>query len=139
MLFRSGMMVGRFIGAAVLSKFKARNILSFCLIAGAVCVGLSLVLPGMAGIYAILAAGLFHSVMWPLIFNLGLQELGPHTKAASGIINIGVVGAALLTPLMGVVVDSYGVAIAICMMFIYYLYEIWFCWKGSKVGLPKGI
>ncbi|MCD8235631.1 MAG: glucose/galactose MFS transporter [Prevotellaceae bacterium] len=132
-----GMMVGRFIGAAVLSKFQPRHILTACLIGGAACVGVSFALSGMAAVWALLAAGLFHSVMWPLVFNLGLQELGPHTKAASGIINLGVVGAATLTPLMGMVVDnpSLGVGIAICMMFIYYLYVVWFCWVGSKVGL----
>ena len=132
-----GMMVGRFIGAGVLSKFKPRTLLSVCLICGAICVGLSFVLTGMAGVYAMLAAGLFHSVMWPLIFNLGLQKLGPHTKAASGIINMGVIGAATLTPIMGLVVDNpaYGVGAAIGMMFIYYIYVMWFCWKGSKVGI----
>jgi FHS family L-fucose permease-like MFS transporter len=132
-----GMMVGRFIGAAVLSKFQPRVLLTFCLAGGAICVGTSFLLSGMASVFCMLAAGLFHSVMWPLVFNLGLQELGPHTKAASGIINLGVVGAATLTPLMGLVVDtpSLGVGVAICMMFIYYLYVAWFCWKGSKVGL----
>ena len=132
-----GMMVGRFVGAGLLSKFKPRSILSTCLICGAICVGVSFLLSGKAAVFAMLAAGLFHSVMWPLIFNLGLQELGPHTKSASGIINLGVVGAAILTPIMGVVVDnpSLGVGVAIAMMFIYYIYEIWFCWKGSKVGL----
>jgi len=134
-LYWGGMMVGRFVGAAVLSKLEPRKILSVCLILGAVCVGLSFILPGQAGIYAALASGLFHSVMWPLIFNLGLQELGPHTKAASGVINLGVIGAALLTPLMGFLVDNIGILIAVAMMFIYYLYVIWFCWRGSKVGL----
>ncbi len=138
-LYWGGMMVGRFVGAAILSKFKPRALLSGCLIGGAVCVGLSFVLPGMAGVYVMLAAGLFHSVMWPLIFNLGLQELGPHTKAASGIINMGVIGAATLTPLMGVVVDnpSLGVGAAICMMFIYYAYVMWFNLFGSRIGLKK--
>lgn len=136
-LYWGGMMVGRFIGAAILSKFQPRPLLTTCLVAGAVCVGLSLVLPGMAGVYAMLAAGLFHSVMWPLIFNLGLQELGPHTKAASGIINTGVIGAATLMPVLGFVVDNAGVNIAICCMFIFYLYIIWFCNKGSKIGLSK--
>lgn len=136
-LYWGGMMVGRFIGAAILSKYQPRVLLTVCLFGGAACVGLSFILPGMAGVYAMLAAGLFHSVMWPLIFNLGLQELGPHTKAASGIINMGVIGAATLMPLMGIVVDNpaLGVGAAICMMFIYYLYIIWFCWKGSRVGL----
>jgi FHS family L-fucose permease-like MFS transporter len=136
-LYWGGMMVGRFIGAGILSKFQPRTLLSVCLIAGAVCVGLSFFLNGFASVYAMLAAGLFHSVMWPLVFNLGLQDLGPHTKAASGIINLGVVGAAILTPLMGLVVDNpaLGVGTAICMMFIYYAYVMWFCWKGSRVGL----
>ena len=134
-LYWAGMMVGRFIGAVILGKYQPRAILSFCIIGGACCVGLSFAVSGMASVYFMLAAGLFHSVMWPLVFNLGLQELGPHTKAASGIINLGVVGAATLTPLMGLVVDSKGVGLAICMMFVYYLYVMWFCWKGSKVGL----
>ena len=136
-LYWSGMMVGRFIGAAVLGKFQPRVILTFCLAGGAICVGVSFLLTGMASVYCMLAAGLFHSVMWPLIFNLGLQELGPHTKSASGIINLGVVGAATLTPIMGIVVDnpSLGVGYAIAMMFIYYIYVLWFCWKGSRIGL----
>ena len=136
-LYWAGMMIGRFVGAAILGKYQPRAILSVCIVGGACCVGLSFLVSGMASVYAMLAAGLFHSVMWPLVFNLGLQELGPHTKAASGIINLGVVGAATLTPLMGAVVDnpSLGVGVAISMMFIYYLYVIWFCWKGSKVGL----
>ncbi|MDE7379147.1 MAG: glucose/galactose MFS transporter [Paraprevotella sp.] len=136
-VYWGGMMVGRFIGAGILSKFQPRVLLSACLLGGAACVGISFFLSGAAAVYAMLAAGLFHSVMWPLVFNLGLQELGPHTKAASGIINLGVVGAATLTPLMGMVVDnpSLGVGAAICMMFIYYIYVMWFCWKGSKVGL----
>lgn len=138
-LYWGGMMVGRFVGAGVLNKFEPRRILSVCLILGAVCVAVSFALSGMAAVYAMLAAGLFHSVMWPLIFNLGLQELGPHTKAASGIINLGVVGAATLPLLMGRVVDNpaLGVGVAIAMMFIYYLYIFWFCNWGSKIGLSK--
>ncbi|MDD4533061.1 MAG: MFS transporter [Prevotella sp.] len=132
-----GMMVGRFAGAAILAKFDPRKLLTACLLLGAICIGLSIVLPGMIGIYAMLAAGLFHSVMWPLIFNLGLQELGPHTKAASGVINTGVIGAALLMPLMGVIVDATNVVIATCCLFIFYAYIIWFCNKGSKIGLAK--
>ena len=134
-----GMMVGRFIGSAILTKFKARTLLSACLILGAICVGVSFVLPGMYAVYAMLAAGLFHSVMWPLIFNLGLQDLGPHTKAASGIINMGVLGGATLPLLMGTVVDNpaLGVGVAIMMMFIYYIYVFWFCNFGSKIGLSK--
>ncbi len=131
-----GMMVGRFVGAGILTKFEPRNLLTSCLCLGALCILLSLLFSSsMLGIWCMLAAGLFHSVMWPLIFNLGLQELGPHTKAASGVINTGVIGAAVLMPLMGAIVDMTGVIIAMCFLFIFYAYIIWFCNWGSKIGL----
>ena len=131
-----GMMVGRFVGAGILTKFEPRKLLTSCLSLGAVCILLSLLFSSsMIGIWCMLAAGLFHSVMWPLIFNLGLQELGPHTKAASGVINTGVIGAAVLMPLMGAIVDMTGVIIAMCFLFVFYAYIIWFCNWGSRIGL----
>ena len=131
-----GMMVGRFIGAGILTKFEPRKLLTACLCLGAFCILLSLLFSSsMVGIWCMLAAGLYHSVMWPLIFNLGLQELGPHTKAASVVINTGVIGAAILMPVMGAIVDMTGVIIAMCIMFVYYAYIIWFCNWGSKIGL----
>jgi FHS family L-fucose permease-like MFS transporter len=132
-----GMMLGRFVGSAILAKFEARKLLTACLILGACCVGISFFLPGMAAVYAMLAAGLFHSVMWPLIFNLGLQELGPHTKNASGLINMGVLGGATLPLVMGAIVDNpaLGVGVAIMLMFVYYAYVLWFCNWGSKIGI----
>ena len=131
-----GMMVGRFVGAGILTKFEPRKLLTACICLGALCIGLSLVFSqSMFGIWLMLAAGLFHSVMWPLVFNLGLQKLGRHTKAASGVINTGVIGAALLMPVMGAVVDKAGVIIALCLMFVYYAYLYWFCNFGSKIGI----
>ena len=136
-LYWGGMMVGRFVGSAILAKFEARKLLTACLILGACCVGISFFLPGMYAVYAMLAAGLFHSVMWPLIFNLGLQELGPHTKNASGLINMGVLGGATLPLVMGAIVDNpaLGVGVAIMLMFVYYAYVLWFCNWGSKIGI----
>ena len=131
-----GMMVGRFVGAGILTKFEPRKLLTSCLLLGAFCILRSLLFSSsMLGIWCMLAAGLFHSVMWPLIFNLGLQELGPHTKAASGVINTGVIGAAILMPLMGAIVDMTGVIIAMCFLFVFYAYIIWFCNWGSKIGI----
>lgn len=131
-----GMMVGRFVGAGILTKFEPRKLLTACLCLGAACIALSLIFASsVIGIWCMLAAGLFHSVMWPLIFNLGLQKLGPHTKAATGIINTGVIGAAILMPVMGTIVDAIGVIFAMCIMFIYYAYIIWFCNWGSKIGI----
>ena len=84
-----------------------------------------------------LAAGLFHSVMWPLVFNLGLQDLGPNTKQATGIINTGVIGAAVLMPVLGGIVDALdgNARIAMIGLFVFYAYIFWFAMKGSRIGL----
>lgn len=128
-----GMLVGRALGTFILGKVKPRTLLTTCVLAGIVCIALSFVLPGKAAIYAMIATGLFHSVMWPLIFNLALEDLGPNTKAASGVINTGVIGAAILMPLMGTVVESAGLAAAIGLLFVYYVYIAWFAHFGSKI------
>lgn len=128
-----GMLVGRALGTIILGRVKPRQILTTCVIISAALVGLSFVLPGMWSIYALIATGLFHSIMWPLIFNLGLVDLGPNTKAASGVINTGVIGAAILMPLMGWVTDGIGLAVAMGMLFIYYAYILLFSGKLSKI------
>jgi len=135
-----GMMVGRFIGAAILTRFKPRNVLVFCLSMGALCILSSIIMGNnMLGIWLMLAAGLFHSVMWPLIFNLGLQDLGPNTKQATGIINTGVIGAAVLMPVLGRIVDvlNGNARIAMVCLFVFYAYIIWFAVRGSRIGLSK--
>ncbi len=131
-----GMLVGRALGTVILSRVKPRALLTTCIFAGIACIALSFVLPGMLSIYAMIATGLFHSVMWPLIFNLALEDLGPNTKAASGVINTGVIGAAILTPLMGLVTESAGLMIAIGLLFVYYIYILLFSAKLSKIR-PK--
>jgi FHS family L-fucose permease-like MFS transporter len=72
--------------------------------------------------------------MWPVIYSLALEDLGPHSDVASGIIATSVIGAAILTPIMGGVQTITGTVIAaISFLFIYYIYLIFFAVKGSKI------
>ncbi|MFO8002277.1 MAG: glucose/galactose MFS transporter [Marinilabilia sp.] len=132
-----GLMVGRLIGIFVLQKFTARQILTLCSVGGVVLVAASLSIGGSASTVAIwlfLGTGLFHSIMWPTIYNLALEDLGPLAGVASGVISTSVIGAALLTPLMGAVQAATGsVIIAVSCLFVYYLYLIFFSVKGSKI------
>jgi len=132
-----GLMVGRLLGIFILRKYKPALILTICAIGGAVLLAASFALSAtlpMVAIWLFLATGLFHSIMWPVIFNLSLEDLGPHAKIASGIIATSVIGAAILTPLMGVVQKATGsVIIAVGALFIYYAYLVFFAQKGSKI------
>lgn len=131
-----GLMVGRLIGIFVLRKYTARQILTLCSIAGAIMVAISLAVGASAStvaLWAFLGTGLFHSIMWPTIYSLALEDLGPHAKVGSGVIATSVIGAALLTPMMGAIQKSAGITIAISCLFVYYLYLVFFATKGSKI------
>ncbi len=132
-----GLMVGRLLGIFVLQKFSARQILTLCSVGGIALVAASLGIgdsnPVLA-MWLLLGTGLFHSIMWPTIYNLALEDLGPLAGVASGVISTAVIGAAILTPIMGAVQSITGsVIFAIASLFIYYLYLIFFATKGSKI------
>jgi len=132
-----GLMVGRILGIFILRKYKAARILTICSVGGAVLLGSSFALSSGAPVIAMwlfLATGLFHSIMWPVIYNLALEDLGPHAKVASGVIATSVIGASILTLIMGKIQAVTGsVMIAVSLLFVYYLYLVFFATKGSKL------
>jgi len=50
----------------------------------------------------------FMSIMFPTIFALGVEGIGPDTKSASSLIIMSIVGGAVLPPLLGWLSDSTG-------------------------------
>jgi FHS family L-fucose permease-like MFS transporter len=133
----AGLMVGRIAGIFILRKYSAGRILSFNAVIGAVMLLMSLVLGGMgmawAGLVLFLGTGLMHSIMWPCIYNLALEDLGPNTKVGSGVISTSVIGAAILPIIMGGIQKGIGLIVAICCLFIYYAYITFFAVRGSKI------
>jgi len=133
----AGLMVGRIIGIFILRKFSASQILSFNSVIAAVMLLFSLVLGGLGmnwvALVLFLGTGLMHSIMWPCIYNLALEDLGPYTKVGSGVIATSVIGAALLPIMMGGIQRGVGLIVAICCLFIYYAYITFFALKGSKI------
>jgi FHS family L-fucose permease-like MFS transporter len=132
-----GLMIGRILGIFILRKYSASQILSFNAVIGAVMLLLSLVLGrmnmGNVALVLFLGTGLMHSIMWPCIYNLSLEDLGPHAKVGSGVIATSVIGAALLPIMMGGIQKNIGLVAAICCLFIYYAYITYFALKGSKI------
>ncbi len=133
----AGLMVGRIAGIFILRKFTARSMLGFNTVFAAGMFLLSLIL-GSAGMSQValvlfLGTGLMHSIMWPCIYNLALEDLGPHSKIGSGVIATSVIGAAILPIMMGSIQRSIGLIAALCCMFVYYAYITFFAVKGSRI------
>jgi len=127
-----GAMVGRFLGAGLLRRFKPGNLLAICTILTTTLVVSSMLLDGRAAMWTILSVGLFNSIMFPTIFSLGVAELGPLTGNGSGILNMAIVGGAILPVIQGVIADRVGVHHAFVLPVICYLYILYFGLSGSK-------
>ena len=84
----------------------------------------------MSAIYG--SVGLFNSIMFPTIFSLAVAELGPVTGNGSGILNMAIVGGAILPVIQGVIADHSGIHHAFFLPAICYLYIVFFAVSGSK-------
>lgn len=82
--------------------------------------------------WTILAVGFFNSIMFPTIFSLGVAELGPLTGSGSGLLNMAIVGGAILPVLQGVIADRFGIHHGFWLPVIAYLYIVYFALSGSK-------
>jgi FHS family L-fucose permease-like MFS transporter len=127
-----GAMIGRFLGAPILRRVKAGYLLAFCAAAAVTLTIVSMVLGGHTAMWSILAVGLFNSIMFPTIFSLGVAELGPLTGTGSGILNMAIVGGAILPVIQGVIADHVGLHHAFVLPVICYLFILFYGLSGSK-------
>jgi len=127
-----GAMIGRFLGAGILRRVKAGYALAFCAIAAGTLVTVSMLVNGHAAMWTILAVGLFNSIMFPTIFSLGEAELGTLTGNGSGLLNMAIVGGAIVPLLVGTMADRVGLHHAFIIPVICYLYILYYGLSGSK-------
>ncbi|MGB3710456.1 MAG: sugar MFS transporter [Erythrobacter sp.] len=115
-LYWGGAMVGRFIGSLVLRLFSPGKILAFNACGAIVLIVVSALTAGEVAAYSLLAVGLMNSIMFPTIFSLACEKLGPHAADGSGIINVAIFGGAVVPLLYGVVADATGGNLALAMV-----------------------
>jgi FHS family L-fucose permease-like MFS transporter len=127
-----GAMIGRFLGAGLLRRFKPGYLLALCATVAGALVTASMLLGGHTAMWAILAVGLFNSIMFPTIFSLGVAELGPLTGNGSGLLNMAIVGGAILPLFQGMIADRIGLHHAFFVPVICYLYILFYGLSGSK-------
>ena len=127
-----GAMIGRFLGAPLLQHIKAGYLLALCAVAAAALVITSMLTGGHTAMWSILAVGFFNSIMFPTIFSLGEAELGPLSGSGSGLLNMAIVGGAILPVIQGVIADRVGLHHAFVLPVVCYLYILYFALSGSK-------
>jgi FHS family L-fucose permease-like MFS transporter len=119
-LYWGGALVGRFIGSGLL-RVVSPGLLLATVCAGAIAlIAISANSTGVVAGYSLLAVGLMNSIMFPTIFTLACERLGPRAADGSGIINVAIAGGAVIPTLYGALADSVGLAAALALPAICY-------------------
>ena len=107
-LYWGGAMVGRFVGSAVLRVVAPGRLLALVCAGAITLILISTKSEGTLAGYSLLAIGLMNAIMFPTIFSLACEGLGPRAADGSGIINVAIFGGAVVPLATGIIVDSSG-------------------------------
>ncbi|HXP09219.1 MAG TPA: glucose/galactose MFS transporter, partial [Acidobacteriaceae bacterium] len=130
-LYWFGAMIGRFIGAAVLQKLSTRTVLGTVAVVACLLVLTSMASRGWLAMVTIILVGLFNSVMFPSIFSLGIEGLGPLTGKGSGLLVMAIVGGAIIPVAEGALADHIGIHHAFILPALCYVYIAYYGFRGS--------
>ena len=131
-LYWFGALVGRLLGAGIMTRVKAGKLLGIFGITAAVLITVSMFTSGSVAIGTLVLCGFFNSVMFPNIFTLGIAGLGPMTSKGSGLIMTAVVGGAVIPLAIGALADKVGIQHSFVIPIICYLYIAYYGLSGSK-------
>lgn len=128
-----GAMVGRFIGSALLATLSPRKLLAGFSAINVLLLITTMTTSGSVAMYSIVAIGLFNSIMFPTIFSLGIERMGPLTGKASSLLIMAIVGGALVPWLQGALADNIGIQHAFVLPALCYGYIVFYGLRGSAI------
>jgi FHS family L-fucose permease-like MFS transporter len=136
-------MVGRMCGSAVVSFTKPHQALALYATINIALTAVAMAGLGKLGLYALLGTFFFMSIMFPTIFALSIRGLGEHTKFASSLIVMSIVGGAIAPPLMGYVADVSSMRLGfalplVCFVFIAIYGVFWQKLEAKDAGHEDG-
>jgi FHS family L-fucose permease-like MFS transporter len=131
-LYWFGALIGRLLGAGIMTKVKAGKLLGIFGFTAAALIAISMFTSGWVAIATLVLCGFFNSVMFPNIFTLGIAGLGPMTSKGSGLIMTAVVGGAVVPYLIGALADKTSIQTSFVIPVICYLYIAYYGMWGHK-------
>ena len=115
-----------------LGRSSSLSLGAFAVIAASLCAAV-LVLPPAWALWAMVAIGLFNSVMWGNIFTLAIDGLGADTSQGSSMLVMMIVGGAMIPKLQGLMADSVlGLSYSYILPLICYAYLAWYGFISSS-------
>ncbi|PZQ59747.1 MAG: glucose/galactose MFS transporter [Sphingomonas taxi] len=126
-----GMMIGRFAGSAIMQRIPAETVLAAFSIGAFVVMLVTVFTTGPVAMWALISVGLFHSIMFPTIFTLGIKGLGPLTEEGSGLLIMAIAGGALVV-VQGKLADTFGLQTSFLLTAACELYILFYALWGAK-------
>ena len=133
-LYWGGAMIGRFIGSALMRRLDPRRLLGAFAAIAALLVLTTMLTRGQTALWSVVAVGLFNSIMFPTIFTLGIEKLGPMTDKAASLLIMAIVGGAVVPLLQGALADRIGVQHAFVLPLTCYAFIVFYGFRGSHVS-----
>lgn len=122
-LYFAARTIGSFAGAFLLAKFSAGRFLKYSMLVAIVAFILLLAIPAIWSMFVmIVIVGLACANVFSIIFSFALQHKPERANEISALMIMGVSGGALVTPLMGVVADSFGQVAGLSVLLLCILY-----------------
>jgi fucose permease len=109
--------LGCLLGLVLLKFFDSKKVLLFFTTMAFLSLTLALFGSKQTAIYAFPAVGFFASVMWSIVFSLGLNSVKSHHGSVAGILCTGIVGGAIAPFIIGGISDVFELRIG--MLFNY--------------------
>lgn len=130
-LLWGGMMVGRFFGSFAMRAIAPERALAIASIGAFIVMLIAASTTGHLAMWALISVGLFHSIMFPTIFTLGIRGLGPLTEEGSGLLIMAIAGGALVV-VQGWLADRFGLQTSFLLTAACELYVLFYALWGSK-------
>jgi MFS transporter, FHS family, L-fucose permease len=126
--------VGRFSAPILMKHIAAARLMLLYAVANAALLAFAVLRPGWAGMWAVFLTSFFMSIMFPTIFALGLEGLGPLVKLGGSLLVMAIVGGAALPPIMAWISQHGGIAPAYSVPLASYVVIAGFSWYHVRRG-----
>jgi FHS family L-fucose permease-like MFS transporter len=131
-------LASRFIMTWVIGRIRATKVLAvLAFLAVALCL-FAMSSPNMAGVIALVAVSFCLSLMFPTIYGVALNGLGPATKFGAAGLVMAIVGGAIMPLVQGALVDStspaFSFVVPACLFVVVGLYALYDLRAGPSVG-----
>ena len=132
--------LGRVAGSFIQKKLDPAISLIINVIAAIFFILVTLLSTGILAVVSLILVGFFIAVFFPTLYSLSIQGMGKYTAKASGLLTMGMLGAAIIPVVQGKLADLWGLQFSFVLALLPYLYVLYFAIlqlpeRSTKKGL----